>query len=130
MDTGADESLITGTDAARIRIDVKTASASSIAQGIGGSIRTYVEPAVIVFSEPGVGLWAYREDLEILEPDADDAAEVMAGIDDPEASQKLPSLLGREILDRWKVIYHRAEDTLTFEVISADDFISLPPLGR
>jgi predicted TPR repeat methyltransferase len=67
-----------------------------------------------------VAIWAYREDLEILPPDPGDDEDELALVTDPEESLKLPSLLGREILDRWRMVYQPSIDELSFEVVSAD----------
>lgn len=115
VDTGADSSLLSATDALQIGLDFTSIVRTSEAQGIGGIVTSYVEPALIVFSDPGDAIWVYREDLEILPPD-----DGKRGVRDPEESLKLPSLLGREILDRWRMVYHPAARELTFEVISAD----------
>jgi hypothetical protein len=37
----------------------------------------------------------------------------------------IPSLLGRDILDRWQMTYHKPNASLTFEVLSADYTIPL-----
>ncbi|MEX2226223.1 MAG: aspartyl protease family protein [Dehalococcoidia bacterium] len=120
VDTGADTSLISATDAIQIGIDFSAISRTSEAQGIGGIVTSFVEPAIIVFIEHGVAIWGYREDLEILPPPDADAHDGSELIDDPDESLKLPSLLGREILDRWRMVYQPSADELSFEVVSAD----------
>mgnify|MGYP001584178326 CR=1 FL=1 len=117
VDTGADSSLLCPTDAILMGVDFTKITKASEAQGIGGIAQSLVEPALIVFSEPGVAIWGYRGDLEILAPDDGDYADPIA---DPEESLKLPSLLGREVLDRWRIVYQPSNDELTFEVCSSD----------
>ena len=122
VDTGADTSLLSAMDAIHIGIDFGRITRRSEAQGLGGIIvPTYVEQAIVVFSEPGVAIWAYRGDLEITTPDPDDyITEVPI---DTEEARKVPSLLGREILDRWRMVYDPYNESLTFEIHTADLFV-------
>ncbi len=41
-------------------------------------------------------------------------------IDDSHQARELPSLLGRDILDRWRMTYCPVDNLLSFEVLSAD----------
>lgn len=69
-------------------------------------MRHYVEKALVIFTDPGVYPYVYMLDMLIC-PQAD---QIM----------QLPSLLGRDILDKWKMIYHPTKKQLHFGVISAD----------
>jgi len=74
--------------------------------GVGGVCHNYVEPVIVVFSEPQKFLYVYNIALEITPPNP----EIM----------DIPSLLGRDILDQWRMTYNPSKNRLTFKVISAD----------
>lgn len=123
VDTGADTSRLSVPDAYQIGLDFSNIQRRSEAHGVGGVVQSYVESAIIVFSEPNVAIWGYEQDLEILPPQSG------SGVDDLHDSLKLPSLLGREILDRWRMVYAPLEEHLTFEVLTSDFRIDRSP-GR
>jgi hypothetical protein len=81
--------------------------------GVGGVCLNYIEPAVLIFSDPGRALYIYNISIAICPP----APDIM----------DLPSLLGRDILDRWRMTYSPSQDRVTFRVISADATIRVPP---
>ena len=104
VDTGSDKTTLLPADALRMGIDYALLQASPVpAVGIGGTSRTFVEPAVAVFDEPGVAIYAYRIELEILAPGDD-------------ALATAPSLLGRDILRHWLMRYSPPTNRLTFRV--------------
>ena len=105
VDTGADGSLLNPNDGQRLQLDYSRLTGDNSATGIGGEMHCFVEPAVLVFTDPGTRLYVYMFDLDISAPDP--------GISD------LPSLLGRDIIDQWRVTYDPANDLLEFEVHSA-----------
>lgn len=113
IDTGADRSLLHPDDGIRLGIDYAKLTGNAESVGTGGICHYFVEPAWIVFSEPKRFLYVHIIDLAISPPA-------------PERMQ-LPSLLGRDILDRWRMIYHPTKKRLTFEVISADVTVPIPP---
>ena len=47
-------------------------------------------------------------------------------IEDRQEARGLPSLLGRDILDRWEMTYCPTAGRLAFEVLSADDQLASP----
>lgn len=111
IDTGADRSLLLPSDGVRMGIDFTRLTRETESVGVGGITRNYLEEAIIVFSEPKRFLYIYMVDLEISPPSPD--------------IMDLPSLLGREILDRWRMIYDPAKKRLSFEVRTADVVIPL-----
>lgn len=119
VDTGADASLLSPTDAINMGVDFSRIPLIGRATGVGGASLAYTERAVIIFSEPGTAIWAYRVDLDILAPGTADYL-TPANTDPEEQLHRLPSLLGREILDRWHMNYDPYNATLQFEVHSAD----------
>ena len=110
VDTGADASLLTPLDGRRLGIDYSTLNGDAEAWGIGGLSHNFLEEAILVFSEPGVALYLYTMDLDIAVPS-------------PEIPDDLPSLLGRDILDHWRMTYSPLKKNLTFKVLEADHTI-------
>ena len=104
---GADASLLHPGDGVRISVDfTKLGRKTSKSVGIGGATANYAERAVLAFSQAEVAVFIYEIDLTIAEP--------APGIMD------LPSLLGRDILDRWLMIYDPSASRLLFQVLATD----------
>jgi hypothetical protein len=93
-------------DGRRAELDYGAFHGESRSVGVGGDVRFFVEPAILLFIEEERKLHAYFLDLEISPPDP--------GI------EGLPSLLGRDVLDRWAMTYDPTNQRLEFEVRSAD----------
>jgi hypothetical protein len=83
-----------------------------VSWGIGGEVHNFIEEAVLVFSETGKALYIYNLQLDIAP-------------DDPLTPDDMPSLLGRDIIDRWRTFYNPGRNRLTFGVLSADVTITL-----
>lgn len=111
VDTGADTSLLLPNDGDRIGLDYATLLGDEESVGVGGVCHNFVEQAVLVFSDPGKYLYAYFIDLAICPPGQD--------------IMDLPSLLGRDVLNRWRMVYDPAKDRLAFTVVTADAKINL-----
>jgi hypothetical protein len=111
IDTGADRSLLLPTDGERLGIEFEMLARTERATGIGGVSENFVEGAIIAFPEPGRCLWIYETELAI----AARRPELFA----------VPSLLGRDIVNRWRMVYDPAADRLTLTVKSADARIAL-----
>lgn len=109
VDTGADSSMLMPADAVRMGTDYSKLTRKVESVGIGGVAQTFVEEAALVFSEPGRFLYVYFIDLRITAP----SSEIM----------DLPSLLGRNVLDRWRMTYDPQENRLAFRVRSWDQRI-------
>ena len=91
MDRKADTSLPMPLDAQRM--------------GIGGISENFVESAYLAFVGDEA-LHGYEIELHICKP----ADELMT----------VPSLLGRDIVDRWRVTYDKSASELLADVISSD----------
>lgn len=112
VDTGADSTVLLIDDAAKMKIDyTRLRRGKHDSVGIGGTMRPYVERAIVTFEEAGKRLYAYEIQLAIA----------------PFHQQlrRVPSLLGRDILDRWRMSYSPSKDRLIFHVVSADHTISV-----
>lgn len=107
LDTGADGTTLMPTDADAMGIDFGALGHGFQSVGVGGTATTYQEPAYLAFvSEDGRTVYGYRFTLSIVAP-SDDARDI-------------PSLLGGDIIDRWRITYDRSRSELTGEVISCD----------
>ena len=111
VDTGADQTLIHPLDGLRLSIDYPKLSDTSESVGVGGIAQNFVEPALVVFSEPGRMLYVYTVVVAIAPPSPD--------------IMNLPSLLGRDILNQWRMVVEPHRDILTFTVRTADVRIPL-----
>lgn len=112
VDTGADKTTLLPADGLRMGVAYEALTRSpSPSVGIGGTSHNYAEQAVALFNEPGTTLYAYQIDLEIIKP--------------KDSLMGLPSLLGRDVLNRWRMRYSPTTNHLTFQVITADLTIPL-----
>ena len=107
LDTGADVTTIHPRDAGNAGIPFDRLYAGVTVGGIGGQSTYYREPATLVFADD-VERQSYCYDLtvDIAKPE--------------DVSGEIPSLLGRDIIDRWRMVYDRTDDLLEFTVRSAD----------
>ena len=106
IDTGADTSALMPADALRIGLPYAGLTNEREAVGVGGISRSFAEQALVAFTDPGKSLFIYR--IEIVIPVAT-----------PEL-QRLPSLLGRDILNQWSMSYNPSRGRLACRVVSAD----------
>jgi hypothetical protein len=104
VDTGADVTFLTHDDARVMNVDYSKLSGRLPSQGIGGRSLDYAEPALLVFDDAD-HIYVYGIDLVIAAPGR--------------ATSTLPSLLGRNILDRWDIRYCPEDTRLEAEVRSA-----------
>ena len=74
---------------------------------MGGSAACFQETAVLAFDEPNRNLIRFYS-VEVMIPEP--APDLM----------HMPPILGRDVLDRWRMIYDPSKDSLTFTVRSAD----------
>ena len=72
--------------------------------GIGGSITVYNAQGFLAFQD-GDTVHLYQTPISIL---------------DPENPPDVPSILGRDILERWRMVYAKAHGVLEFEVLESD----------
>lgn len=113
VDTGADSSLISPADGYEVGLDYDSLAARGAAGtslGLGGLAQCYTVRASIALTDPGRSIYVYHVDLDIAVPN-DEIIE-------------MPSLLGREILDRLRMVYDPSRGDLSFTVRTAD--ITLP----
>ena len=114
IDTGSDSTSLHPWDIGRLQIDYRRlrGSPSRYSRGIGGSIGYYLEPAWLMFVE-NTGQMRFCE-LEV---------HICEMTDEP-AMRGLPSLLGRDFLNRCSVHLDSSQNHVSLEPLNvAGDFI-------
>ena len=112
VDTGAETTVFSPADSRRLSIDYGGLHRRAVSQGTAGRIEDYIERCVLGFvDEASEQVFAYEIELHIL-PDA-------PGL------EGFPSLLGRDVLDRWRMVYDPPRGELTFEPADADHIVPL-----
>jgi hypothetical protein len=102
-------------DADRMGLDRSHLVHRASSLGIGGSAPGYNETAIIVFGDDELGeLYEFRVRAFI-----PDSTEDMREIDG--------SVLGRDVLDRVRLVYASYAQTVTLEVQTADGIFAAPP---
>ena len=110
VDTGADCTVLHPGDVLLLQVDYAQLKGDVPIQGAGGIVRNCAERGLLVFAEENRRLLrAYSVDLMIPPPSLDNL--------------RLPSLLGRDVLDRWEMRFSRSRGLLRFTVVSADSTI-------
>ena len=105
FDTGADTSVLMPLDAQRMGIDYGMLDNEVLSLGVGGESKNCIESAYLAFVG-NEALYGYEIALHICRP----AKELMT----------IPSLLGRDVIDQWRVTYDKPASELLAEVISSD----------
>jgi hypothetical protein len=113
MDTGADGTVVMPMDADMMGINYSQLLGDVASSGIGGTAHSFTEPALLVFTDPGVTEYTYRLDIRFMEDNA--------------TSRQLPPLLGRDVLNHWRIVYDPEVGELAATVRSAD---SIRPVRR
>ncbi len=113
VDTGADTTVLMPTDAATPGVDYTQLTTPMQCVGVGGVSNDFGVPALIVVADRGVALYVYRINLTVITP----KSEMMTA----------PSLLGRDVLNRWSLHMDYSSSLLTAEIRSCDGMIPLNP---
>ena len=108
VDTGADFTALFPADGLVAGISYNALSPSSDAVGIGGTAQTFDAEAIVTFRNGSVW-YGYSITLKIFPPEKEISS--------------LPSILGRDILNRMVMHYAPSTSRLEFEVVDAD-FVS------
>ena len=111
VDTGASVTTIAPNDGCRIGVDYGALRNQQGISGIGGEARAYIEPAILCFGGSSK-IYVYQLPILFLEP--------------LEEYMQYPSLLGRDILSKWKMVYSPQENHLSFEVKVSDSSFPYP----
>ena len=105
LDTGADGTVIMPMDAARLGIDFARFRRTAVSYGIGGRSNDYVAPAVFVIAD-GSTLHAYEIELRLPKPRRE--------------LSTAPSLLGRDTINRWRILLDHSANRSEIEIVSSD----------
>ena len=97
IDTGADVTVLMPRDSLRLGMDFRLLTNVTASQGIGGISRGSHEPAAISFYDRRY-MYSYVLKIELAAPIAHNT--------------RLPSLLGRDILRKWRLIVDRPENEI------------------
>ncbi len=107
FDTGADRSVLMPADAITLGVKYNLLTIPFQSFGIGGTVQTYLEQVRLAFLDDNEQR-VYGYDIQML-------------IHPPtENAMRVPSLLGRDIIDRWRVTYDKSTRVLFAEVVSKD----------
>lgn len=105
LDTGADNTSLHPLAARRARIPFSQLGNRANSRGIGGMSSYFREPALLVFDDDAQSR-IYSVELRIAEPN--------------ESNLGLPSLLGRNVINRWYIQYDPVNFRLECAVRYAD----------
>lgn len=105
-DTGADVTSIMPVDWHRFAVRLDQLVEPFTIYGVGGKAEGFREKALVTFSEPEVGLHVYEVHVVILTP--------------TQYIMSTPSLLGRDIMQRWSVTFDKQRNRLLAKVLRAD----------
>ena len=98
VDTGADSTIIHPLDGQKLGVPFGELQGEIVSVGIGGSHPYFPEDAILLF-EDDVRLRQYRCEVLIGKPS--------------DILNRLPSLLGRSLLNHWRMVYDRTDNLLT-----------------
>jgi hypothetical protein len=99
VDTGADGTVFMPADSRKLGINFGTLRNPVTSEGIGGPAKGFNEQAVLSFSDRR-HIYSYLVDVELSAPSAHNF--------------KFPSLLGRDIIDRWRFVLDRQKGQVSF----------------
>ena len=111
MDTGADTSVLMPSDAKNLGVQYNLLEGDRECGGIGGTVHSFIERAILVFFHPNRTLYGYDLEIDIMPYDAE--------------MEEVPSLLGWDVLDRWRIVYDPQGAGLRAKPRSADITIDL-----
>src|SRR5712692_2409912 len=99
IDTGADGTVLMPADSKRIGIDFRALRNPTVSEGIGGAASGFSEHVVLSFSDRRY-IYSYALPIEISAPTSH--------------NHRFPSLLGRDILQHWRIVMNAVEKKITF----------------
>lgn len=111
VDTGADISIINPIDGVQAKLPYDKLTNAEDVSGIGGARKIFLEPVVIVFADHPATLHTYTLDIGISELENSNG-ERYEGDD-------IRSLVGRDVIDNWRMNYDPCDGTLEFDVVKA-----------
>lgn len=113
VDTGTTYTMLMPRDAFAIGIDYTLLDDVIDVATAGGAASVFLEPVELLFTDAdGPTAYSYRVMLAIAPPSTATAA--------------VPSLLGRDVINRWRIDYHPTAGQLRCDVVTADEVVELP----
>lgn len=107
VDTGADSTYLHPRDGADASVPFDLLQGRSTSRGIGGTASYFPEPAVLLFADEATGQdYGYQISINVAKPG--------------DVSDRIPSLLGRDVIRRWQMDYDPTNSRLAFAVRDAD----------
>lgn len=107
VDTGADATYLHPRDSVRMGVPFDLLEGSLTSRGIGGRATYFPEPAILSFTDYTAGQrYGYRISVNIAKPG--------------DVGDRLPSLLGRNVVRRWRMDYDPMDNRLESTVRDAD----------
>jgi hypothetical protein len=109
LDTGADCTTLMPNDGRRMRVDYSKLTKEDHSIGSAGASLDFLCDGVVVFTEIGIVEYEYKIELRLTKPD-------------PEIPEllTLPSLLGRDIINRWQTTFDPTAMRISANVLSCD----------
>jgi len=112
VDTGADRTVLMSDDWEIMKVNFGQLTERIEFGGIGGPVSFSEAPLFLAFYDVGRKLYVYS---------------LVIGVAPPESIYRgTPSILGRDILDRWEMLYSPTRKILSFEPLSSDFEFDLP----
>lgn len=113
IDTGSGYTMLMPNDGVGMRLDYTLLDDEHDLDTVGGQTSAFLETAHLTFREQNSPTaYSYHVMLAITPPSIEAA--------------RLPSLLGRDVINRWRIDYHPTAGQLLCDVITADEVIELP----
>ena len=107
VDTGADATCIHPQDSRLAAIPFEQLERPIASNGVGGAATYFREPAILEFVDAAAReVHSHEVDVFIARSDPDPRHSI----------NRLHSLLGRDIIDRWRMLYDRTDALLEFAV--------------
>lgn len=107
VDTGADVTCLHPKDSIPARVPFGRLGNLASSRGIGGQSAYFIEQAVVSFRDAsGRPIYEYDVNLHVGKPE--------------DVSDRIPSLLGQDVLKRWRLVHDPAVDMLEVQLRDAD----------
>ncbi|HTQ13041.1 MAG TPA: retropepsin-like aspartic protease [Rhizomicrobium sp.] len=106
VDTGADATIFMPTDCRKMGVDFRTLRDPTVSRGIGGEAREFQELATLSFSDQTYVYTYVLKKSAIAEP--------------TQGNPDIPSLLGRDILHKWRFVMERRANRVEFTPLAWD----------
>lgn len=112
MDTGADATCLMPADVFALRLDKAFLGDKTELRGIGGTACVHLKDISITFLDLGNGLVSYMIPVYVYPNE--------------KPYDEYPSILGRHMLNNWRINYCHPDNKLVAEVLKHDLLIPLP----